>query len=399
MRLTIVQYAGDYREAWERFEAGGKATYQAQRYSVNFVGDLAERVEQVAVICAVSEEPYEIVLPNKVRAIGAGFSRDFPPRDLVPILAATAPDRLSLTTPMTPLLRWARTHRVRTMTALADSFRKDGPKSWLEHRRLGRELNHPNVEWVGNHGIGACLSLLDIGVQPEKVIPWDWPPSHRPSDHSPREFPGGRSLKLVYVGSIEEAKGVGDLLRALQRLKRDGDCPLLTVIGRDREGRMAALATSLGLGNEVRFAGPIPNEDVPAAMREADAVVIPSRHEYPEGLPLTIYEALAARTPIIASDHPMFRGALAPDRSAVTFAGGVADALASAIRRLSEDPRLYATLSSNSADAWEALQLPVSWGDLLQRWLSDTPDDREWLRAHRLDSGLYTKQIELRRDC
>jgi hypothetical protein len=43
MRLTIVQYAGDYREAWERFEAGGKATYQAQRYSVGFVAELARR--------------------------------------------------------------------------------------------------------------------------------------------------------------------------------------------------------------------------------------------------------------------------------------------------------------------------------------------------------------------
>jgi len=41
-------------------------------------------------------------------------------------------------------------------------------------------------------------------------------------------------------------------------------------------------------------------------MRSADAIVIPSRHEYPEGLPLTIYEALAARTPIVASDHQCF---------------------------------------------------------------------------------------------
>ena len=41
MRLTIVQYAGDYREAFERFERGGRATYQAQRYSVGFVGSLA----------------------------------------------------------------------------------------------------------------------------------------------------------------------------------------------------------------------------------------------------------------------------------------------------------------------------------------------------------------------
>jgi glycosyltransferase involved in cell wall biosynthesis len=397
MRLTIVQYAGDYREAWERLDAGGKETYQAQRYSVDLVGRLAQHLEEIAVICAVSEVQYDVTLPNGVRAIGAGLPIGFRRRDLVPILAQTAPDRLWLTSPMTPLLKWARKRQVRTMTALADSFGKRGPKLSFTHRFLARELNDSNVQWVGNHGIGACLSLLDVGVQPEKIIPWDWPPSHQPGDFSPRQFPGGRTLKLVYVGAIEEAKGVSDLLRAVRQLKNEGEAPLVTIIGRDRDGRMSALANTLGVKDEIQFAGVIPNEDVPAAMREADAVVIPSRHEYPEGLPLTIYEALAARTPIIASDHPMFAGALVHEQSALNFAAGDAGALASAIVRLSRDNRLYAELSLNSAEAWQALQLPVSWGEMLQKWLSDTPADREWLRAHRLESGLYDRQIEIRR--
>ena len=52
LRLTIIQYGGDYREAFDRLSSGGKQTYYAQRYSVNLVGALANRVEQVAVICA-----------------------------------------------------------------------------------------------------------------------------------------------------------------------------------------------------------------------------------------------------------------------------------------------------------------------------------------------------------
>jgi glycosyltransferase involved in cell wall biosynthesis len=147
----------------------------------------------------------------------------------------------------------------------------------------------------------------------------------------------------------------------------------------------------------VRFAGLVPNEDVPVAMREADAVVIPSRHEYPEGLPLTIYEALAARTPIIASDHPMFRGALNQEQSALVFSAGDAEALAAAIERLSEDQQLYAQLSANSEAAWTALQLPVSWGSLLEKWLSGSAEDQDWLRAHRLPSGIYDRQIADRR--
>jgi hypothetical protein len=398
MRLTIVQYAGDYREAFERFASGGRATYQAQRYSVDFVGSLAQRLEQVVVICAVCDAPYDVVLSNKVRAIGAGLEPGFDPRELRSILARTAPDRLCLTTPMAPLLKWARHNRVRTITAMADYFRKGGPRTRISNWLTARELNRPNVEWVGNHQIGACLSLLDIGVLADKVIPWDWPPSHRPTDYAPRERDPSQPLRLVYVGLVDEAKGVGDLLRALQKLKADGVDAFLTVIGRDAGNGMAALAYSLGLGASVRFAGLIPNEDVPAAMREADVVVIPSRHEYPEGLPLTIYEALAARTPIIASDHPMFLGPLTHEQSAVIFPGANADALASAIRRLADDATLYAKLSANSKQAWQALQLPVSFGDLLEKWLSEGPGDREWLWEHRLSSGLYAQQIKARRD-
>lgn len=397
MRLTIVQYGGDYREAWERFERGGKATYQAQRYSVGLVGSIADRLEQVCVICALTDTAYDVVLPNNVRAIGAGFSVGFKAQDLVPTIARTKPDRLLLTTPMPPVLRWARKNEVRTLAQLADSFRKGHFLRRLRHRLLSSELNSRNVDWVSNHGIASCLSLVRIGVRPEKIIPWDWPPSHVPNDYAPRRFDENRACKLIYVGTVSEAKGVGDLLRAIASLKQKGSAAKLKIVGPEPDRDLRDLSGRLGLDEVVDFAGTISNEDVPLAMRDADIVVIPSRHEYPEGLPLTIYEALAARTPIVASDHPMFKGALIHDRSALIFEAGDSNALASAIDGLARNPELYARLSENSAGAWQALQLPVTWGAVLEKWLADTPADHEWLKAHRLTSGLYDAQIAARR--
>lgn len=52
MRLVIVQYAGDYAEAFERLAKGGSETYYAQKYSVDTVTEMGKRVESVAVICA-----------------------------------------------------------------------------------------------------------------------------------------------------------------------------------------------------------------------------------------------------------------------------------------------------------------------------------------------------------
>ena len=390
MRLAIVQYAGDYREAFDRFAAGGKSTYHAQRYSVDFVGSLAAQMEQVITICAVSSEAYDVVLPNGVRAIGGGLRHGFHPRELVPLIARTQPDRLCLRTPMVPVLTWARRNRVRTMTMLADSFGKGGPRTTINNLFLARELNHPNVELVGNHGIGACLSLLDIAVGPGKVIPWDWPRMHRPYDYTQRNLKCDGKFNLSYVGSMSEAKGVGDVLRALRLLDNVG----LTVIGQEN-GEMAQLAKGL----DVRFTGIVWNEDIPREMRKSHAVVVPSRHEYPEGLPGTLYQALAARTPIIASDHPMFRGAIAHEQSALVFPARNEAALAASIQRLRDDAQLYAKLSVNSLQAWEAIQLPVKWGDLIKCWISDTGIDAEWLERHELLSGRYDRQIAERREC
>jgi glycosyltransferase involved in cell wall biosynthesis len=165
----------------------------------------------------------------------------------------------------------------------------------------------------------------------------------------------GEEFKLLYVGSVTKAKGVGDLLHAVESLRNQGKSVSLTLVGDDPNGEMTALAGKLQLNKVVRFTGVVPNEDVPHAMRASDAVVIPSRHEYPEGLPLTIYEALAARTPIIASNHPMFRGSLVNEQSALIFTAEKVEELASAISRLSSDVELYSALSLNSLEAWQAL--------------------------------------------
>ena len=262
-RLTIVQYAGDYREAFDRLAGGGKETYYAQRYSVGLVGSLAQRLKQVVVICAVTDLAYDSLLPNGVRAIGAGLKQGFNPSKLVPMLAKTRPTRLSLTTPLLPILKWANEKRVRTIAPLADSFQKRGWRSAIRHRLLAYYLNRPVVEWVGNHGISACLSLLDIGVAPQKIGPWDWPPSHRPSDYSPRAAQQIPPHKLLYVGSLAQAKGVGDLLQAVARLRQTGLDLRLTLAGRDIDGGIEAIAKSLKLDDVVDFLGIVPNEDVP----------------------------------------------------------------------------------------------------------------------------------------
>ena len=113
-------------------------------------------------------------------------------------------------------------------------------------------------------------------------------------------------------------------------------------------------------------------------------MVVPSRHDYPEGLPLTIYESLCARTPIVASDHPMFAGHLVDRHTAMVFPAGQPHAMADSIQALLSNPSLYAAISEATLAAWERMQNPVKWGDILRRWVHDAPEDRQWLAANRV---------------
>jgi glycosyltransferase involved in cell wall biosynthesis len=393
LRLTIAQYAGDYREAFYRLARGGKETYHAQQYSVNFVGSLAARIDQVSVVCALSDEKYDVVLENGVRAIGMGLRQGFHASELVPELIKTRPTRLSLMTPMVPVLKWANANRIRTIAILADSFRKEGLRQAFRNHRLAYYLNRPIVDWVGNHGINACLSLIDIGVAADKIVPWDWPASRRPSDSTARSLGDGKPRKLIYVGSVIRAKGVADLLQAIAQLRLGNSKVTLYVVGHDFEGEMKALAHSLDVSDIVHFLGVVPNEDIFEKMRTADIVVIPSRHEYPEGLPLTIYEALCARTPIVASDHPMFRGVLVNGESAVLFPAGNVNELAASIDRLLRNPILYKELSIRSEAVWNDIQLPVTLGKLLEAWIADDIVQKKWIYDHRLIAGRYRERI------
>jgi glycosyltransferase involved in cell wall biosynthesis len=101
---------------------------------------------------------------------------------------------------------------------------------------------------------------------------------------------GARS-GIVYIGRLAEEKGVGILLRAaaLQpgTIRVAGDGPLQPLV------RKAAAS------GDIEYLGPLDPSSVFEEVRRAIAVVLPSI--WFEGFPLTVLEAYATGTPVIAS--------------------------------------------------------------------------------------------------
>lgn len=381
-RLLIVHSAGDFREAWRLRARTGSEVYYGHSYILDELARMASRFGDVGYLCCAAPF-YDARLPNGARVLGAGAD---PYRDPKPALAAMArfdPTHVVVHGPLPALLRWSLARKLAVGCVLADSFHQDPIRRWWRFHQLPGLLNKPQVSLVANHGSNAARALVDLGVSSRKVMAWDFPHERSPLDTMPKQLSSARTRRLLYVGSIVRSKGIGELIRAVARLTPARDIHL-EIAGAGKVEAYRQLARRLGVADRVTFLGLVPNATVRERMRAADAVVVPSRHAFPEGLPLTLYEALTSRTPLIASDHPMFAGHLRDGESALLFPAGSVAGLADAISRLFDNATLYETLSRQSHLAWQRMQCPVKWGPLIERWVNDAPDDRAWLQAHSL---------------
>jgi glycosyltransferase involved in cell wall biosynthesis len=160
--------------------------------------------------------------------------------------------------------------------------------------------------------------------------------------------PGGKPL-VVYTGHLFAWKGVDTLLAAAV-LAPELDFRLVGGLPED-VARCRAEAARLKAGN-VEVAGHRPPTEIPLHLAAADIVVIPNsakqqisaRHTSP----LKLFEALAAKRPIVASDLESLREVLVAEKNALLVPPDNAGALASALRRLVADPALGERLATEA---------------------------------------------------
>jgi glycosyltransferase involved in cell wall biosynthesis len=101
---------------------------------------------------------------------------------------------------------------------------------------------------------------------------------------------------------------------------------------------------------------------------------------------MTIYEALASRTPLVVSDHPMIARGLGGKPGVTSFRASHPEDLARALLELASDPRRYEEASLRSAEAWASIQVALKRSDLIDHWLGENRQElrRNSLAAHPL---------------
>jgi glycosyltransferase involved in cell wall biosynthesis len=163
------------------------------------------------------------------------------------------------------------------------------------------------------------IELYDIPEERIVVTPNGVDPIFRPGDDGPRSY-------LLFVGGIQPRK---DPLAALEAAREAG-LPLV-VAGPERD---ADLARALREGG-ADLRGYVSKEELVDLYRGAAALVFPSRYE---GFGIPALEAMACRTPVVATPDPAIREA-AGDAALYAERGGLGEAVR---RALAERDRLVA---------------------------------------------------------
>jgi glycosyltransferase involved in cell wall biosynthesis len=236
------------------------------------------------------------------------------------------------------------------------------------HRRWRRELSKLVVRYA-DQVTAASQPMLDLvreasGVQATRITlgvdTGQWVPE------PPRRRQPGRTARLVSVGSLTPVKGHATLLRAVAELVRAGRDVRVDLVGEDTSGgAVPALARDFALDRRVTLHGFLPQPRAHAVVRDADLMIVTSRHE---AGPVAMLEAAAVGVPTVGTpvghvvEWAPDAAALVPQSDAPALAGAIAALLDDEERRLEMARRAQARAVAEDAD-WTAARFE----ELLER--------------------------------
>jgi glycosyltransferase involved in cell wall biosynthesis len=182
----------------------------------------------------------------------------------------------------------------------------------------------------------------------------------RPSEPSPGADDavlgrlGVRRPYALFLGTLEPRKAVPELVRAFDRVADSHADLQLVLTGRAGWGddELQRVLGAARHGDRIRRTGYAADDDLPALLRGARALVYPARQE---GFGLPALEALACGTPLVTTAGTVM-AELAGGAALLVSAGSVdelADALATTAENEPDDGRRRSGLAVAAAHTWE----------------------------------------------
>ncbi len=201
----------------------------------------------------------------------------------------------------------------------------DGPEKLA---RKDEELALADTVFVATSFTQKTLAAYPGATGKIVRAPYGGPSPHL-DEPEPRE--PGAPLRVLYVGSLGQRKGVSYLLDAVRPLGKRAE---LTLIGTRPAGECRPLDDAL---RTHRWIASLPHAEILAEMRRHDVFVFPSLFE---GFGLVILEALAQGTPVITTPHTAGPDVLTDGVDGFIVPIRDASAITERLERLIDEPKL-----------------------------------------------------------
>lgn len=167
---------------------------------------------------------------------------------------------------------------------------------------------------------------------------------------------------VLYVGRFDPRKGIETIVRAVSQSRHREEIQLVIgggstpgqSDGKERD-RIGKIVNELGMAEMTLFPGRLGGDTLPAFYAAADVCVVPSHYE-PFGL--VAIEAMASRTPVVASDVGGLQYTVVSEETGLLAPPRDNEAFAEAIDRLLDDANWRNQLGEN---AQRRVQEMFSW--------------------------------------
>lgn len=240
-------------------------------------------------------------------------------------------------------------------TCHATVYQKNGDVDYSLRRKILYRITDKIFTLFSNRLIAISTEIRDIllriGAKKKKIvlIPGLLNRDIFTSLSEPKIL-NGSIKKALFVGGFRPIKGIDYLIKAIPEVKKRINEFELILAGSSTENdknRIRDLAVSLGINDNIKILGFIPQENLKDIYRGANIFVLPSLNEAQS---LVVLEAMSHALPIVASNVGGIPDVIKDGENGLLVKPGNSESIAEAIIRLLTNKDLYKRCSNGAVE-------------------------------------------------
>lgn len=353
MRYVYVKN-GDAVEQVRRMAAEGSARGGPEAFLADFIA--AHSNDDVLLLCKAATRERLVIGKLSVESSPTGHSRAA--RGLMMIVNCVRiaariwrwkPDRILCGA--SKELLWVCVLMARVLRVPVVCSRHTGLSARTGVRRLVDGITRASIracDATVAHGPFLRDQVIALGVDASRAIEFDVDLSSfceaagRPVPAELQSFMARFPIIVMFLGRIQGAKGVLDLLHAFHGAIHSRDLPAgLVFVGQGRDlARLERNVHKHRLDDRVLLLGKVTHHLIAAVLRCATVVVTPTKPPLTEGRCMVALESMALGVPVIAPNYAAFPYVVQDGVNGLLFDVGSVDAMRACILRILQDGSL-----------------------------------------------------------